>query len=59
MTPSRPPPPDGEPAPRPARSFFPVPLFNPRWKPAIGFAILILTLILMPRGIFGRRKARI
>ena len=33
--------------------------FNPRWKPAIGFAILILTLILMPRGIFGRRKARI
>ena len=33
--------------------------FNPRWKPAIGFAILILTLILMPRGIFGRRRARI
>ena len=33
--------------------------FNPRWKPAIGFAILILTLILMPRGIFGRRRARL
>jgi neutral amino acid transport system permease protein len=32
--------------------------FNPRWKPAVGFAILILTLLLMPRGIFGRRKAR-
>jgi neutral amino acid transport system permease protein len=32
--------------------------FNPRWKPAIGFAILILTLLLMPRGIFGRRRAR-
>jgi neutral amino acid transport system permease protein len=31
---------------------------NPRWKPAIGFAILILTLLLMPRGIFGRRRAR-
>jgi neutral amino acid transport system permease protein len=32
--------------------------FNPRWKPAIGFAILILTLLLMPRGIFGHRKTR-
>jgi branched-subunit amino acid ABC-type transport system permease component len=32
--------------------------FNPRWKPAIGFAILILTLLFMPRGIFGRKKAR-
>ena len=32
--------------------------FNTRWKPAIGFAILILTLLLMPRGIFGRKKAR-
>jgi neutral amino acid transport system permease protein len=32
--------------------------FNPRWKPAVGFAILILTLLLMPRGIFGRKKAR-
>jgi branched-subunit amino acid ABC-type transport system permease component len=31
---------------------------NPRWKPAIGFAILILTLLMMPRGIFGRKKAR-
>jgi neutral amino acid transport system permease protein len=33
-------------------------LFNPRWKPAVGFAILILTLLLLPRGIMGRRKAR-
>ncbi len=32
--------------------------FNPRWKPAVGFAILIATLLLMPRGIFGRKKAR-
>jgi neutral amino acid transport system permease protein len=32
--------------------------FNPRWKPAVGFAILILTLLVMPRGIFGRKKAR-
>ncbi len=32
--------------------------FNPRWKPAIGFAILILTLLVMPRGIFGRKKVR-
>jgi branched-subunit amino acid ABC-type transport system permease component len=32
--------------------------FSTRWKPAIGFAILILTLLLMPRGIFGRKKAR-
>ncbi len=32
--------------------------FNPRWKPAVGFAILILTLLLMPRGIFGRKKVR-
>jgi neutral amino acid transport system permease protein len=31
---------------------------NPRWKPAVGFAILILTLLLLPRGIFGRKKAR-
>ncbi len=32
--------------------------FNPRWKPAVGFAVLILTLVLMPRGIFGRVAAR-
>jgi neutral amino acid transport system permease protein len=32
--------------------------FNSRWKPAIGFAILVLTLLIMPRGIFGRKKAR-
>jgi neutral amino acid transport system permease protein len=33
--------------------------FNPRWKPAVGFVILILTLLLMPRGIFGRRRTRL
>ena len=33
--------------------------FNPRWKPAVGFAILILTLLLLPRGIFGRKRARL
>ena len=33
--------------------------FNPRWKPAVGFVILILTLLLMPRGIFGRRRMRL
>lgn len=33
--------------------------FNPRWKPAVGFAILVLTLLLMPRGIFGRKRARL
>ena len=32
---------------------------NPRWKPAVGFAILVLTLLLMPRGIFGRKRARL
>jgi neutral amino acid transport system permease protein len=32
--------------------------FNPRWKPAVGFAILILTLLFLPRGIFGRKRAR-
>lgn len=31
---------------------------NPRWKPAVGFAILILTLLVLPRGIFGRKRAR-
>jgi neutral amino acid transport system permease protein len=31
---------------------------NARWKPAIGFAILVLTLLLMPHGIFGRKKVR-
>ena len=27
--------------------------FNTRWKPVVGFAILILMLLIMPRGIFG------
>ncbi|MBV9219027.1 MAG: branched-chain amino acid ABC transporter permease [Methylobacteriaceae bacterium] len=31
---------------------------NARWKPAVGFAILILTLLVLPRGIFGRVPAR-
>ena len=31
---------------------------NPRWKPAVGFVILILTLLVLPRGIFGRARAR-
>jgi branched-subunit amino acid ABC-type transport system permease component len=33
--------------------------FNPRWKPAVGFVILILTLLIMPRGIFGRGRNRL
>lgn len=32
--------------------------FNPRWKPAVGFAILILTLLFLPNGIFGRARRR-
>jgi neutral amino acid transport system permease protein len=32
--------------------------FNARWKPVIGFAILILMLLVMPRGIFGARRPR-
>lgn len=31
---------------------------DPRWKPAVGFAILILTLLLMPQGIFGKARRR-
>jgi len=33
-------------------------LFNPRWKPAVGFAILILTLLFLPQGIFGKARRR-
>jgi neutral amino acid transport system permease protein len=33
-------------------------LFNPRWKPAVGFAILILTLLFLPQGIFGKPRRR-
>lgn len=33
-------------------------LFNPRWKPAVGFTILILTLLLLPQGIFGKARRR-
>lgn len=32
--------------------------FNARWKPVVGFAILILMLLVMPRGIFGSGRAR-
>lgn len=32
--------------------------FNARWKPAVGFAILVLTLLLMPNGIFGTSRRR-
>jgi neutral amino acid transport system permease protein len=32
--------------------------FNARWKPVVGFAILIVMLLLMRRGIFGARRAR-
>lgn len=31
-------------------------LFNTRWKPGVGFVILILTLILLPQGILGRKR---
>ena len=33
-------------------------LFNTRWKPAVGFALLILVLLFMPQGIFGRAARR-
>jgi neutral amino acid transport system permease protein len=32
--------------------------FNARWKPVVGFAILILMLLVMPRGIFGSARTR-
>jgi neutral amino acid transport system permease protein len=31
-------------------------VFNTRWKPGVGFVILILTLILLPQGILGRKR---
>ena len=31
---------------------------NARWKPAVGFTLLILMLLFMPQGIFGRAKRR-
>jgi len=31
-------------------------LFDPRWKVAVGFAILIAVLIVRPQGLFGRRE---
>jgi branched-chain amino acid transport system permease protein len=31
-------------------------VFDARWKPAIGFALLVLTLLVWPQGIFGRRR---
>lgn len=33
-------------------------LFNARWKPAVGFALLILMLLFMPQGIFGKARRR-
>lgn len=30
---------------------------NARWKPAVGFVILILTLLVLPRGLYGRKRA--
>ena len=33
-------------------------LFNPRWKPVVGFAILIVMLLVLPRGIFGGARTR-
>jgi neutral amino acid transport system permease protein len=32
-------------------------LFDPQWKTAVGFVVLILALIIRPQGIFGRAKA--
>lgn len=32
--------------------------FNPRWKPSVGFAILILTLLFLPQGIFGKARRK-
>ncbi len=32
--------------------------FNTRWKPVVGFAILIVMLLVMPRGIFGGGRER-
>jgi neutral amino acid transport system permease protein len=31
-------------------------LFDSRWKPAVGFALLVLTLLVWPQGIFGRSR---
>jgi len=31
-------------------------VFDARWKPAVGFALLILTLLVWPQGLFGRRR---
>ena len=33
-------------------------IFNPRWKPVVGFAILFMMLLVLPRGIFGGVRAR-
>lgn len=31
---------------------------NPRWKPAVGFVILIATLLVLPQGIFGKTRRK-
>ena len=33
-------------------------IFNPRWKPVVGFAILIVMLLVLPGGIFGGARTR-
>jgi branched-subunit amino acid ABC-type transport system permease component len=33
-------------------------IVNPRWKPAVGFVILILTLLVLPQGIFGKTRRK-
>jgi neutral amino acid transport system permease protein len=32
-------------------------VFNPRWKPTVGFVILVLTLLVLPQGLLGRNRA--
>ncbi len=29
---------------------------NPRWKPTVGFVILVLTLLVLPQGLFGQKR---
>ena len=33
-------------------------IINPRWKPSVGFVILILTLLVLPQGIFGKSRRK-
>jgi hypothetical protein len=36
----------------------PTPFVNLPWKSSVGFAILIPALLVLPRGIFGRKRTR-